>query len=581
MFGHNKRHKPVALPSQGCHRLPEISRQEGHPAAKPYVPLMDVVVVFLSLMCLVLAVVTIDNQDLAVRLRYTGQIIIIGFLLSVMSQCHQRIIPFTLLLLEARFGSSSLQNYDGILRWSPFATQLHPLWRTVIFMCIAMPILLAIGYKSFTGGVSIAQYGASIQYFGPTAPPGLQQNVAGLSIMANATIPFLAASFDNYPVPTQAADNPPTYGFNLVLLSNGSAAALDGPAPSYVISLQRQLDVGSEWRLSAAVRATVSQYNRIAEQHRNGTDAWWRSYLSLVSLKWQTLDNGYFFGWLNVGVATSDAASAWDESWALLGVFPAPINQSMQANTTWMDDAFSRTAIGFDLKRHQCQGTWRITTSSIDLISGTCDAEPLDPVHQYFTNSQLNLGDFYLPLLAEYLGAFGTTRNTSRWILPSFAVSMASMYSSRIAGSLGWVPLQPEGLLYNETNVVSFPNQLYYENYTSIVTLELHVPTLIARPALYALLALQPLLTVVSFILAFAMYGTPIGRGFGMITVLAGVKRQSLDRLTGAAFSRDVREKIGLRIKVRRDYRAEHENRVEYVLGKDGITGEIIRGQKY
>lgn len=97
-----------------------------------------------------------------------------------------------------------------------------------------MPTVLGIGYKTFTGGISTKVYATSPQYFGPTAPPGLQENVAGLTIMANMTIPFMAASHDDYGLPIIAADNPPVYGFNLILMSNDSAAALDGPAPSYV-----------------------------------------------------------------------------------------------------------------------------------------------------------------------------------------------------------------------------------------------------------------------------------------------------------------------------------------------------------
>jgi hypothetical protein len=62
---------------------------------------------------------------------------------------------------------------------------------------------LGVGYKSFNGGITIAHYDASTEYFGPNAPPGVQQNVV------NATVPFLAASLDDYPLPTEAAENPP------------------------------------------------------------------------------------------------------------------------------------------------------------------------------------------------------------------------------------------------------------------------------------------------------------------------------------------------------------------------------------
>jgi hypothetical protein len=59
---------------------------------------------------------------------------------------------------------------------------------------------LGVGYKSFTGDISITHHDASTQYFGPT---GLRQNVADWSIMANA--------LDDYPLPTEAAEKPPIY----------------------------------------------------------------------------------------------------------------------------------------------------------------------------------------------------------------------------------------------------------------------------------------------------------------------------------------------------------------------------------
>jgi hypothetical protein len=78
--------------------------------------------------------------------------------------------------------------------------------------------------------------------------------VAGLTIMANMTIPFMAAPHDDYGLPILVADNPPVYGFNLILMSNGLVAALDGPAALYVTSLQSQLETGLEYYLTVPVR---------------------------------------------------------------------------------------------------------------------------------------------------------------------------------------------------------------------------------------------------------------------------------------------------------------------------------------
>jgi hypothetical protein len=141
-----------------------------------------------------------------------------------------------------------------------------------------------------------------------------------------------------------------------------------------------------------------------------------------------------------------------------------------------MKNAFFSTALGFDLSRHQCQGTWRITTASIDLLSTTCLSEPLAPEYQYLTDTQLQLSGTYYPMLSELLGPFATARNSSQWLLPTFSVVMASMFCANIAGRMDVVSIQPDGPVYTAWNLTG--NEPYFVNYTSSGVLELQVPSL-------------------------------------------------------------------------------------------------------
>lgn len=63
--------------------------------------------VIVSLVCFVVAVATITpSWSLAWRLGFSGQIVIVGLLLSIMNICLQTVLPFLFLLVEARFGRS-------------------------------------------------------------------------------------------------------------------------------------------------------------------------------------------------------------------------------------------------------------------------------------------------------------------------------------------------------------------------------------------------------------------------------------------------------------------------------------------
>lgn len=128
----------------------------GKPAKKPIVEKLDLLIVVISILASILGFLTINPRfEFAARLQTVSQITVLGSLLSIMNQCLQRVLPYLCVVLEARFGQSTLQNYDGLLRWSAFSRQLAWYWRTLIFTAIVLPIGLSVMYKQYTGGVGI------------------------------------------------------------------------------------------------------------------------------------------------------------------------------------------------------------------------------------------------------------------------------------------------------------------------------------------------------------------------------------------------------------------------------------------
>lgn len=130
----------------------------GKPARKPHFEKSHAFATTLSWICFLASCVTIAPQlRLAWLLRYEGQIVVIGFLLGVMNLCTSTVIPQVLLLLERRFGRSSLQNYEALLQSRPLSPGASFVWRFIMAFFVGLPLGLSVVYKRFLGGMSTAE----------------------------------------------------------------------------------------------------------------------------------------------------------------------------------------------------------------------------------------------------------------------------------------------------------------------------------------------------------------------------------------------------------------------------------------
>ena len=169
------------------------------------------------------------------------QLIVVGFLLSIMNLSLGSVAPTLFLLLEARFGSSTFQNYDGIIRNQVFSSRLSFVWRLVLGLMAALPLGLSAAYKNFPGGesamkVNAATYIGNASYYGMFAPPGLLLlgEQTGISLSFNAILPFLVATSSQHGSEPFLLLHAHAHGFNVLLLNNESTEILDIPQPSYV-----------------------------------------------------------------------------------------------------------------------------------------------------------------------------------------------------------------------------------------------------------------------------------------------------------------------------------------------------------
>ncbi|KAL8837030.1 MAG: hypothetical protein Q9170_002684 [Blastenia crenularia] len=403
------------------------------------------------------------------------------------------------LLFEARFGSSTCQNYDGILRNQLFSTKLGPGWRTVMGLTLALPLVLSIAYKTFTGGhssmtVDVSTFIGMSSYYGMFAPPRLQAlgENTGVSLFSNATLPFaVASSAQDSSEPHLPAYAQP-YGFNILLLNNESAAMLDVPQPTYISTVQTLLAIGESWNISAPVLATIATLNHS-----------------------QTID--------------PDAYECY------LDLFCTDAMESSGAYThmSMMNDWQLR------------QGTWSITRGGMQLVDGSCNGTmaPADK-QQVILHGAFFLGVWYMSSLVELLGPFATTRNQSVWTGLSIATGVAAMVWSRIISLYSPlsekdddVPVEIKRLTLKDAGLIHPVND---------TAKHIH-PTLRKPGLLYFLLTIQPLLN----------------KDFGLISILSGVDRDSLNILAGAALSGQLKKNVKL---VMRPFQDDKKGGVEYLI---------------
>lgn len=545
---------------------PSPSLPLGRPTVKKRFHTLHLFAAAISLICFALASTAVANENISWRLGIKNyQLIVLGFLLGIMNLCLGSVVPTLLLHVEARFGSSTLQNYNGILRNEVSTSGLSPLWRIVLSMLVALPLALSVAYKTFTGGestkkIDAATYIGTATYYGMFAQPGLQllgeKKGTGISLFSNATLPFaMASSLQNGSEPPLPA-HPQAYGFNILLLNNETSAALDAPQPSYVSAVQTLLVGGESWNITARVFATVATYNHSRSQDPDKFEEYFGSFCADA----RASSGAYTHmtavdGW---SVVLLNHASPGDQTLQYIGLTPDP---GIEHRPPCSD--FFPYAKLYDVNRQLCQGTWSITRGGIQLVEGSCSGNILPPDRQeIIVHNRLFLGVAYMSSLVELLAPFVTTRNNSEWTSPYMATGVAAMLWSRISVVNSPISQDKSFIIPKElARLTAEEAGLVYPVVDTAVYIR---PTLRKSGLLYFVLGIQPLLIVIILILiASVFHSTPLDKGFGLISILAGIDRQSLDVLAGAALSGELKKTVKL---VMRPIRDDHKGAIEYYV---------------
>ena len=268
-------------------------------------------------------------------------------------------------------------------------------------------------------------------------------------------------------------------------------------------------------------------------------------------------------------------------SWMFFTFIP---NHPDLTNVSVQAEDFRQKALLYHTRRENCTGTWRITYNSIELLSGICDNPPLPDEHQrVFTNNTLAMPQWYKTSLSEYLGPFTEeSRKNSLWFMPASCTVVASMYWSRVTTfnvkTLWGDSTTTDGA---PSTGRSLPADLgYYVSDIVVSSRRTMDPSLL----LYAVFAVFPVLTALLFTCGLLLRNLPIDSGFGMIALLAGVRKETLQTLKGASTSGKLKSPIRVSIIVHDVSAAAkglNDQRNEYILSEHQNTSAPLSSPKF
>lgn len=332
-------------------------------------------------------------------------------------------------------------------------------------------------------------------------------------------------------------------------------------------SIQAGLKGNDNWRISATVNATVTRYNTSFNGFRDNQTFWQENFGTSYVTAFEDFDQDFNIGYLP-GVSTQD-----DGHSCILCHFRGDISWVGSITNLSSPDgvSFQSAARMFNTRRERCSGVWSINSTAVSLVNGSCDGTR--------TNETILSNSNYTPfpidtlsVLVHSLSGYAEERNESSWLVPAFTTAVASAYWARFVQMLSTIM---------EDSTVPLSEYNYPATDELIIAA---TATLDASWLLYLLLAMQPILTALMFILAATFYTSPIGKGFGLAAVLSGISKESLDLLSGAALSGELERPVRLDISVANDVQSTGKSsqmgHIQYRIDGVSSKGKALRKGK-
>ena len=528
---------------------------------------MDLVVTAVVLLGFILASTAVLNRSTAVFLGQTNQLIVVGLVLSIMGYCTQRQMKRLSLYYEARAGNSTLQNFEAILCTDYFSQAASVQPRLVLLFLFALPLGLSVSYKKFIGGFTTIGVQSTDATFGPTAAPGYQLIGNGLSLLVQVYLPFwIKPSLGR------------TYGFNLYIADNRTAAILDAPLPKDLMRLQASLNEHESMNITAKVNATVTESVDISPSDRSDYDGYWSGKESLFNQS---------------GLSPDEMTNETSQNiWAGTDMNQVTLNYNYTEIflSLWNDtqgQTFYSEAERFISTRRTCVGVWNLTRSNVYLVDVTAlqPANDVDVTQQRIIMNGMNM---IRPIFLQFLGEYDW-KTREKWDQPLPGTSDSGgppqfypIFNTRpaLVAAMLWARITSENGA--ERPRVSGFEKIYtsYVKPAAAITIAKQIVTLQRSPWLIVVLAIHPLLTVLAVLAKATMYTTPIGNRFGIISLLAGITEEGREVMRGAALSGMLSRKVRVRFMTRKVEGLGYE-RLELDLGSRVRSDRLDPGVLY
>ncbi|KAI4254555.1 MAG: hypothetical protein LQ352_003026 [Teloschistes flavicans] len=476
-----------------------------------------------------------------------------------MALCTQRQVGKLNLLYEAHCGASTLQNFDAILRNDYFAADMSWRPRFILWILLLLPLVLGAAYKKFSGGsTDLVIHGPDVA-FGTTAAPGYQLIGNGLSLLPTVYLPFWMKPATNR-----------TYGFNLYIPNDSTAAILDAPLPTNLTSLHTSLLNDQSMTITAKVNATVTENIDPSGSERNNVNYW------------QSVQDSYPTGGrmelTDVGALNSGIWGGREslKDWSVI---------YLSRWNTGENQTFQSQAERFITTRRTCIGTWNITRNNASLIhvlgleSGVGDGESQTVIR----NNILTIGTMFFQFMGEY-----DWTNRQGWNQP---LPDSSPTDPKFIPTINTRPALVAAMLWSRIVSLDGPErwtnghspfpELAYRIQSQDIRFVKSSRTLRRSSGLMVLLLINPILTVAAVLMKALLYGTPLSDDFGLISLLAAVRENVVAKLRGASLSGKLRQEMKLRFMDRGDQDRDRWRRLELEVGEEEKGDLLISGKCY
>ena len=216
--------------------------------------------------------------------------------------------------------------------------------------------------------------------------------------------------------------------------------------------------------------------------------------------------------------------------------------------------------------RRLCRGTWNITHSNITLIKADIQ-NPTNDDQSVVQNMSSALSLWFTGLLPEY---------NCRWY-PRDDAAKVNTFPPLVASILWTRMIAKWGLQSGDHFLEDACTDAHvrYVKAARVISITQESITLKQSRLLLLVLAINPVLTILAVVAKAFLYSTLIDEGFGLISLLSGVKKDSLDILQGVALSGTLKRGVMVHFNVSTDADEGRPERVQVVLDALGPSGTL------